>query len=1353
MTDSQIVMVRRANRRLQIALVVLFLAFGAMAVFTLGGSRVHQRDALYLPAPHDGRLAAVERAPERGLDVNCVVVREPGDEQAAPARYCPDDVFELAGHVYRVEAPRGTLRIELVGVRLDAGVLGAARAAARQLRLPGVGAEHIEVLPAAECPDDRPCVRSLVAGDRTLLESAEGDMRRLPPGLLHPVSEGDVFWLGLSPLVASTAAGGISFTLPLDYEDYRGDRGWIFDPAPRWNLVGPGPWELRSERDLFTHGHLETRRIDRQLEEEIQRLVDQEVLCLVRGVPRTDRPPHVVWSDGQGCDPDFVQPVTSKVASLRTRYRHHPGLLAMIDKANRHLADGSYVARPEVLSFTFDWAYMVAPWAEGFEAIASSGDPEAEPLWTDVEETDLLVPVPTRLLGFWWGRTDHGVPAGEDGPSRKKPRASVEGGPAFDLRVRHGTTSAQLRVEAPDGPIGPLRHDDLLLLTGAAAPLEVEIEGEAAVLLGSVCVGAVGDSTEDSVWLRAPESGVFDHFGTAGRGVFGAVFPLGRLTFSPDRGDRMLLQPLRAPAADSCLHLARTSEGGYSWSAATAAPSAAPEGEAPAAPPARVWQAVQPGSSIPLDTGALVLRDNGDLAATSVYDGRARTWRRVYPFEEDAGQLIGRGRRHYSGVEASLTSEMKARVEDDLELTIHGDLQRVVSRALTTAMEVQLAQLKDSPRAVKNPGTRRGTAVLMDSDTGEVLAAATWPPFDPNLGAQEEHAWRAELRAQGVSFDPAENWAFVRNNAAGSTYKLATGIALAEAGLLEGADRPVQGHECSGGWRSRFGGTGGLRVYRWIGRPPTRVLPRKDPHRKVKEPGYSHHRCESNHHVIPPDGRAIGSTFVEAFAGSCNVWFSLAAYHLMDRVIPMGPPTRVTLDTTRDDLGLGDGPRLFSVDDRLGVLWPKDRPIAEVVAPEDEDDRPLNRYSATLLQLGHRFLYAVPGRTATQQLATEWAPDRAYPTSTPERAWMAGLRPGLGFRYPELPGPAAYGGGQAWPAGEAPPPDWEGGRLSSIRQDRSYRGAAVLGWGQEVSASALSLATMTTVSASGHGRAPVPRVILSPDPLLPTERAAALDQPSPVLLEDAEPVRAAMRRVPTLGTDAPPPESLSGGRPRTPARGTAWRIFRDVAGLENDGILEWVGGKTGTIQIQVPVDDNGLNLKDSLRRVRFYACGVLLPDELLGDSPEARHHEDRFKADWSWFEEEMETEPTFGFASSGSLCRSLVPGLPPVAGLAGSGSEDDDPVKRWERLYRERSRSRKLEKVSSSAFVAASFDGIVAGASAPEGVAPSLSNGRGLSLAVIADNHPLAAKEAAVAILSDLSLYYRTRGDALPRAR
>lgn len=1329
----------RPGRRLVLfrlvgALLVFLALAAAVLVWSWQGSRARTPASIYLPSARAGLLAIVEAAPDRVDQAGCVVVLPPDDGEAPGVRTCPEGTFDLGGLRYRLHSGRSDERsIELVGALLASGSVGSARGADRQIRLPGVAAEHLDVLPPSACPEPGPCVRSRVGGGRTLFQPVgSGAARPLPPGRLQPVADGDVVWLGISPLAVRLESTGVALELPPDYQAFGGERGWIHDPAPRWSLSGSGPWDLWSERSLYLPGHLASRRIDRQLEEEIQRLIDFEVLCLEPGVPRTERPPRVVWSEGFGCGEGQVQPIPRQVVALRTRYRHHPALQAMVDEANRHLAQGSYVARPEVLGFTFDWAYMVAPWAEGFSSVA--GEADGERTWTDVDSTDLLVPVPTRLLGFWWGRTEHGVPAApvRGRRARKEARAS-DGAPTFDVRVREGTTSPQLRVENPAGEpsLGALRHDDLLLLVGSPEPVDVDVDGTPATLLASLCEGTVGDSSLPGVWRRPPEEGTHPRLyagsGAAdSRDIFAPAFPVGRMTISAAKPDRLLLEPLSPPGGDSCLHVARTGGGDWAWSRLAAS---APD---PAAK--RAWHRLEPGTSVPWGAASLVLRDNGDLAATSAFDERARDWRRIYPFEEDLGQLLGRGSRHYSGIEASITPDLALRVKDDLELTIHGDLQRIVSRALATAMQVNLDGRSSARRDVKDPGSRRGSAVLMDADSGQILAAATWPPFDPNQEASEEDAWRAELRARGTSFDPAENWAFVRNRAAGSTYKLATSLALARAGLLRGAESPAPGTACSGG-RRKDGPEGGLRVYSWSG---DRVVPRTAPARDGAVPG-SHHRCEANHRVIPVTLDEPASTFVAAFAESCNVWFSLATYRLMDHAVPMGAPADRRLDMGKPDLGVDEeGPLLFRVDGRLGVLWPKRRPLAQVIAPRGPGGVARNLHADMLLELGHRFLYPVAGGLVTQQTATEWAPGQPYPSASPSRQWLPGLEPGLGFRYPELPGPAAYGGASAWPDGSPPGPDFEGGRLSSVGISRSLRGAAVTGWGQEVGASALSLAAIASVPASAEGRAPVPRVVLDPDPLLPDQRAVALASPPPVLAQasDLLAIRTAMREV--VGD----------------ATGTARTIFARVLGLQQQPIVSRVGGKTGTISVSVPVGGDREDLRDSLRRVRFFACGVLLPDEVLGASPEQRYGDALFASDWGWFLDRMDAPPTFGFASAAPMCRPLVPGAPSELGrdLAGQGGQG--PVEQFEDLYARRADSTRLDTVTSSAFVAAVFDGFVPGpASLPEGVPPSLATGRGLALAVIADNHPTAAKEAAAAILSDILVYYQARGDALPIPR
>ncbi len=150
--------------------------------------------------------------------------------------------------------------------------------------------------------------------------------------------------------------------------------------------------------------------------------------------------------------------------------------------------------------------------------------------------------------------------------------------------------------------------------------------------------------------------------------------------------------------------------------------------------------------------------------------------------------------RGYSGIESSFDTELRGRagaksvlinnlgyrqtdttlspVEagKDLTLTIDAEIQREAERALAYA-------------AVDIPPVR-GAAVVLDVRTGEVLALASVPKFDPNEWIPFlPHAIAALYT--NVSVAPLRNRAIYGNYAPGSTFKIFVALAGLEAGTLD----------------------------------------------------------------------------------------------------------------------------------------------------------------------------------------------------------------------------------------------------------------------------------------------------------------------------------------------------------------------------------------------------------------------------------------------------------------------------------------------------------------------------------------------------------------------------------------
>jgi cell division protein FtsI (penicillin-binding protein 3) len=161
--------------------------------------------------------------------------------------------------------------------------------------------------------------------------------------------------------------------------------------------------------------------------------------------------------------------------------------------------------------------------------------------------------------------------------------------------------------------------------------------------------------------------------------------------------------------------------------------------------------------------------------------------RRYYPNRELAAQVLGyvgldnqglggiearydsiiRGREGTVLVQADARGRAFSRVERPstagatLELTIDHRLQHIVERELEGG--------------VKASGAAGGSAVVMEPTTGEILALASYPTFNPNAYRDFVEKFRRN-RAITDAYEP------------GSTFKLVTASAALEEGLIEPAD-------------------------------------------------------------------------------------------------------------------------------------------------------------------------------------------------------------------------------------------------------------------------------------------------------------------------------------------------------------------------------------------------------------------------------------------------------------------------------------------------------------------------------------------------------------------------------------
>jgi penicillin-binding protein 2 len=115
---------------------------------------------------------------------------------------------------------------------------------------------------------------------------------------------------------------------------------------------------------------------------------------------------------------------------------------------------------------------------------------------------------------------------------------------------------------------------------------------------------------------------------------------------------------------------------------------------------------------------------------------------------------------------------------NSLVLTIDAHLQDVAEKALLEQMKI----LREDP-LVPQGRVGAGAAVVLDVKTGEVLAMASIPDYDPNLFAGEIslEAW---LALEQNPLFPFSNRAITAEYAPGSTFKMVTAIAALETGRI-----------------------------------------------------------------------------------------------------------------------------------------------------------------------------------------------------------------------------------------------------------------------------------------------------------------------------------------------------------------------------------------------------------------------------------------------------------------------------------------------------------------------------------------------------------------------------------------
>lgn len=136
----------------------------------------------------------------------------------------------------------------------------------------------------------------------------------------------------------------------------------------------------------------------------------------------------------------------------------------------------------------------------------------------------------------------------------------------------------------------------------------------------------------------------------------------------------------------------------------------------------------------------------------------------------------------------------KAIAGEDIYLTLDMNLQQTLEMSLQKALEqIQIGGVYDSPWGDYNygdsfPQAETGAGVVVDVNTGEILAMASYPSYDINLfstGISQEdwNALNPVNKRNPLAARPLYNIATMMAVQPGSTYKMMTGFAAMEQGL------------------------------------------------------------------------------------------------------------------------------------------------------------------------------------------------------------------------------------------------------------------------------------------------------------------------------------------------------------------------------------------------------------------------------------------------------------------------------------------------------------------------------------------------------------------------------------------
>lgn len=138
----------------------------------------------------------------------------------------------------------------------------------------------------------------------------------------------------------------------------------------------------------------------------------------------------------------------------------------------------------------------------------------------------------------------------------------------------------------------------------------------------------------------------------------------------------------------------------------------------------------------------------------------------------------------------------------NVRLTIDMKLQKIAVNALESVID----QIRSSPKNENKGDADAGSVVMLDVRTGEVLAMASYPGYDPNdfilQASDKEAAARVKSYLTDKVQKPMWNRTMMEIYAPGSTFKPATAVAALESGAITPFSSTIRciGHEVIGEW-------------------------------------------------------------------------------------------------------------------------------------------------------------------------------------------------------------------------------------------------------------------------------------------------------------------------------------------------------------------------------------------------------------------------------------------------------------------------------------------------------------------------------------------------------------------------